>query len=244
MKSTQSALTNHHVSEAHDNSGLDFSTVLANSVHDMKNSIGMLLCTLDEITGQCAPSDCPSTDRFAQLQYEGQRVSYNLIQLLSIYKIEHDQYAANIDEIYLDEFLQESAMQFESLLSPRGISIDYDCDEALTGFFDREMISGVVNNVINNAYRYSKDRIRLHARQEDEYLVISVEDNGRGYPESMMINGGAGQTSVNFQTGSTGLGLYFSSLVAGVHKNKEKMGFIVCNNEGLDHGGCFSIYLP
>jgi len=244
MNSTPQQVADLDETESHDEPGLDFSTVLASSVHDMKNSIGMLLCTLDEVMGQCAPGDCSSSDRFTQLQYEGQRVSYNLIQLLSIYKIEHSQYAANIDEIYLDEFLQESAMQFESLLSPKGISIDYECDEALTGFFDREMISGVVNNVINNAYRYSKDRIRLHARQESEYLVISVEDNGRGYPESMMINGRAAQTGVNFQTGSTGLGLYFSSLVAGIHKNKDKKGFIVCNNEGLDGGGCFSIYLP
>ncbi len=235
---------NHTQQQAANKNGMDFSTVLANSVHDMKNSISMLLCTLDEIVGQCDPESCQSSDRFAQLQYEGQRVSYNLIQLLSIYKIEHSQYAANIDEIYLDEFLQESTIQFESLLSPKGISIEYACDEALTGYFDREMISGVVNNVINNAYRYSKDKILLTAKQEQDYLVISVQDNGRGYPESMRTNVQSAQTGVNFQTGSTGLGLYFSSLVAGIHKNKDKTGFITCNNKGIDEGGCFSIYLP
>ena len=244
MNTTSQQLADLSGTDSSKENSMDFSTVLASSVHDMKNSIGMLLCTLDEITGQCSPTNCQSSDGFAQLQYEGQRVSYNLIQLLFIYKIEHSQYAANIDEIYCDEFLQESVMQFESLLTPKGISIEYDCDEALTGFFDREMISGVINNVINNAYRYSKGKIRLSAKQEDEYLVISVEDNGRGYPESMMINGQSAQTSVNFQTGSTGLGLYFSSLVAGIHKNKEKKGFIVCNNEGIDQEGCFSIYLP
>jgi len=223
---------------------LEFSTVLASSVHDMKNSLGMLLGTLEDITMQCGGQDCPSSPKFAQLQYEGQRVNNHLIQLLAIYKIENSMYSPNIAEHSLQDFLEESAMQSEALLAPKGIDVECDCDPQLIGFFDREMVAGVVNNVVNNAYRYSKDKIRLSAAQHGDHVVISVEDNGRGYPPNMLCEHSDQLTGINFKAGSTGLGLYFSSLVAKMHKNKGRQGYIACSNNGIDGGGKFSIYLP
>ena len=223
---------------------LDFSTVLASSVHDMKNSLSMLLGTLDDITTQCGGRDCPSSPKFAQLQYEGQRVNNHLIQLLAIYKIENATYSPNIGEYSLQDFLEESAMQSDALLSPKGIGIECLCDPDLIGFFDREMVAGVVNNVVNNAYRYSKDKIRLSAGQQDGFVMISIEDNGRGYPKGMLCAHSDQLTGVNFKSGSTGLGLYFSSLVAKMHKSKGRQGYIACTNDGIDGGGKFSIFLP
>lgn len=223
---------------------LEFSTVLASSVHDMKNSLSMLLGTLDDISMQCGGRDCPSSPKFAQLQYEGQRVNNHLIQLLAIYKIENAMYSPHIAEHSLQDFLEESALQSEALLAPKGIDIQFDCNADLIGFFDREMVAGVVNNVVNNAYRYSKDKIRLSASQQQDYVVISIEDNGRGYPPNMLCEHSDQLSGINFKSGSTGLGLYFSYLVARMHKNKGRHGYIVCANDGIDGGGKFSIFLP
>jgi len=49
---------------------------------------------------------------------------------------------------------------------------------------------------------------------------------------------------VDFKTGSTGLGLYFSLMVAGMHVNQDKSGFISIINGGAMGGGVFSIHLP
>lgn len=227
-----------------DENSLDFSTVLASSVHDMKNSLSMLLCTLDDITVVCGNRDCASSAKFLQLQYEGQRVTHHLIQLLAIYKIENAAYSANIAEHSLEDFLEESAMQSEALLSPKGITIECQCEKDLMGFFDREMVAGVVNNVVNNAYKYSKDKIRLTAQQVGDFVEISIEDNGDGYPQAMLCEHSDQLSGVNFKSGSTGLGLYFSSLVAKMHKNKGCQGYIACTNHGIDGGGKFSIFLP
>lgn len=223
---------------------LDFSTVIASSVHDMKNSLSMLLYTLDEIAGQCDPIECPASAKFLQLQYEGQRVNNHLIQLLTIYKMGNSQCATNFTEQYLDDFLDECALQYEGLLTPKGIDIESNCEAGLVSYFDRELVAGVVNNVINNAYRYSRNKIRLSGKQEDGYVVISIKDNGAGYPPAMLCDSSRGVSGVNFSTGSTGLGLYFSSLVAEAHENQGRKGFIRCTNDGIEGGGCFSIYIP
>lgn len=223
---------------------LDFSTVLASSVHDMKNSLSMLLCTLDDIATTCAPNGCASALKFSQLQFEGQRVNNNLIQLLAIYRIENSHYSAKIREHSVADFLQESVLQFQPILTPKGISIEFQCDPDLMAFFDREMVAGVVNNVVNNAYRYAKDRILLSASRHNQYVTISVRDNGAGYPEKMLCNHSTSLSELNFSSGSTGLGLYFSALVAKMHTNKNTSGYINFTNDGIDNGGCFSIFLP
>ena len=224
---------------------LDFSSIIASAVHDMKNSLSMLLYSVDEIRTTCGPSSCESASKFSQLRYEGQRVNNHLIQLLAIYRIDHANYKPNIEEHNVEEFLLESAAVHESLLTPKGISVNANCDPNLMGFFDRELVSGVVNNVVNNAYRYSKDKISLLAESDPEgRLIIHIDDNGNGYPKQMLCNTTNTSTHINFGTGSTGLGLYFSAMVAAAHKNKKQCGFIRCSNEGIDGGGRFSICLP
>ena len=222
---------------------LNFSMILASSVHDMKNSLSMLLGTLDQLGGECGHI-CPAADKVNQLRYQGQRLNGDLVQLLSIYKIEHQQYTPNIEEHDLSDFLQECVNTHEPMLTPRGIAIEAVCAPGLTGYFDREMVAGVVNNVVNNAYKYSKDRIRLSAAISDGYVVLSVADNGRGYPPGMLRSGGAEAGRTDFKSGSTSLGLYFAALIAHMHTNKGKHGFIRCANEGIDGGGNFSLMLP
>lgn len=66
---------------------IDFSMVLASAVHDMKNSLGMLLNSLDELRGEHEQS-LAGSDKFNMLQYEAERMHNDLVQLLGIYRLE------------------------------------------------------------------------------------------------------------------------------------------------------------
>ena len=223
---------------------LDFSTVLASSVHDMKNSLAMLLGSLSDITSECRERSCSIHKELSRIQHEGQRVNRDLIQLLTLYKIDKSQHCINIEEVYLCEFLEEIVLEHEGLLNEHGVEISFQCEPSLTGFFDKEMVAGVFKTVISNAYQYANDKILVTAKNSDGYLELTVEDNGPGYPEHMLYDNLDQKSGSNFGTGSTGLGLYFSSQVAELHKNKNNAGFIKITNNSDINGGCFSIFLP
>jgi signal transduction histidine kinase len=109
------------------------------------------------------------------------------------------------------------------------------------------MISGVLDNVLNNAFRYTKDRVRISAGERDGYLFLRIEDNGPGYSESMLVqesDESPRKKTVDFETGSTGLGLYFSILVAKSHTHEDREGYISIVNGGAFGGGVFSFYIP
>jgi len=223
---------------------LDFASVIASAVHDMKNSLTLLLDTLDDTAGEQSIADTPLQEKLLQAQHEGKRLNRNLIQLLALYRMERAQMFVNVTENHVAELLEDVAIDNQQLLSAREIKLEIDCPEDLVGYFDRELVTGILNTIINNSYRYTRDTIRLSGKNRDNYLSIHVEDNGPGYPEKMLHTGDNADSPVNFQTGNTGLGLYFAAQVTRMHSNGERHGYTRTDNEGIDGGGRFSLYLP
>ncbi|HSJ49607.1 MAG TPA: HAMP domain-containing sensor histidine kinase [Gammaproteobacteria bacterium] len=223
---------------------LDFSLVLANTVHDMKNSLSMVVGALDQITEQCGNAGCASQQMFSQLRYEGKRLNSNLIQILTLYRIESDHYSLNISEQDVSELLEECYLENEGLLALKGIELEMDCEEDLLCFLDRELISSILNSVVNNAFKYTRDRIRIGARREDGYTAIFIEENGGGYPATMLHGAGQAPADIDIRNGSTGLGLYFTATIARMHHHKDRCGYITTTNDGIDGGGRFTLYLP
>ncbi|MEW6600622.1 MAG: HAMP domain-containing sensor histidine kinase [Nitrospirota bacterium] len=223
---------------------IDFSAFLASMAHDMKNSLGMLLNTIDEVVSTCKPDKCPSHRYLSQMQYEATRVNFNLIQLLTLYKMDRGQFSINISHYPVSEIIEDIVLQNKPLLDFKGIEIFTECPDDLTWFLDSNLVSGVINNILNNAYRYAKSKILIRVEENNGWLAVGIEDDGQGYPEEMLGTGLRAGSGVSFATGSTGLGLYFASMVAKLHKNKDREGNISISNGGEYGGGCFTVNLP
>lgn len=221
---------------------VDFSLVIASAVHDMKNSLGMLLHSLDELREEY-DGNPGSSERFNTLQYEAERVHNDLIQLLGIYRLGEQHLTAHAEEHFVPDFLSEQLARHQPLLDGHNIQHSIDSEE-LNGFFDRDLLIGVLNNTINNAIRYTSGKLLLSAHEREGYLIIGVEDDGQGYPDTMQLGGSGAHNSLDFNSGSTSLGLFFAASVARLHTNGERQGFIRLHNDGHLGGGTFEIWIP
>lgn len=219
----------------------DISAFLASAVHDMKNSIGVMVNYLETSLAELGPD---AQEKAAPMLYEVKRVNDNLLQMLAIYKIGNQFYPFDLAENSIDEFVREIIEQNKTLLDYSGIALEVEIDEGLTWYFDYELVSGVISHALNNATHYTRDKLRLSVKEEGGELVIRVEDNGSGYPKSVLETGDAVGKGVDFASGSTGLGLYFSSMVAKLHRNGGKTGSITLENGGPLGGSCFILRLP
>lgn len=221
---------------------LDFSFILASSVHDMKNSLGMLLNTLNDVMVEYPPQTESHANSYAVLEYEAARINSELIQLLSIYRLDHDDIRLHIDEYYVNDILNDQIVRNQGVLQTRKIHLELNCEESLQGYFDADLIGSVVNNILVNCARYCKNNLRVSAAQTDDGLCISIEDDGPGYPDSMLENPDYFESG--FAGGTPHLGLLFAHKVALMHQSKTQQGFIRLHNGGKLGGGCFSLYLP
>jgi signal transduction histidine kinase len=226
---------------------------LASTVHDMKNSISVLSGTLENLLAgagrPAAVPEPPDYDQLSQMLYQTKRLNDNLIQLLALYKdVGKPGYPFDPAAQSISELVQQVAGQARILLQSRGIALDLDFPPDAIWTLDEDLIIGVLVHAINNAIRYTRDRIRLAVRIDGDYLELRVEDNGGGFPPSLLEAGISAmdnrRSGVNFISNSSGLGLYFSSEVAKMHKHRQRGGSIALENGGALGGGCFVLRLP
>lgn len=156
----------------------DMLTFLASSVHDMKNSVSMLIGGMQKILAASDPKSFPDYDDLTQMTYEARRINANLVQLLTLYKLGEHLYPFDPQEIAAHGFLTHVADQAGVLLRARTVSLDVDAPADLYWYFDEDLVGNVIGNAFSNAVRYTRDRVRLSARVDDGMLEIRIEDNG------------------------------------------------------------------
>ncbi len=222
---------------------LDFSFVLASSVHDMKNSLGMLLNSLEEVIRHGTEEDKEQQERFSILQYEATRINTELVQLLSLYRFQNRTQMVNVDECYLYDTIEDQLSRNDVLFKTQNINVDLQCDADLVWYYDQDLIGSVIHNVLVKGTRYANSKMVINAYLEDDYLMIEISDDGNGFPDSMI--GAASLDSDAHKDGnSTQLGLFFAAKIAESHQQKEHNGYIKLSNGGQLGGGVFTIALP
>ncbi|WP_413698660.1 sensor histidine kinase [Psychromonas sp. KJ10-10] len=203
-----------------DQENLDFSTILATSAHDMKNSLFMVLQSI-EVLGSAENLTDEQHKSFADLHYQTSRVNSTLMQLLALYRAENKQLPIYIDEHYVNDIFTEVIDKNQSYLDHHDIQIEIDVDDQLMGYFDFDLITYLIADIFVNALRHAQKIIYLRAFIDDGYLNIQVEDDGVGYPEHMLAVSNNNQSEFNANKGRSGLGLLFAKRIVAEHKNKQ-----------------------
>jgi signal transduction histidine kinase len=223
---------------------LDFSFVLASSVHDMKNSLGMLLNSLEVMAQEAPPQNEAQKKYFSTLSYEASRINSELVQLLGLYRMQHEQFIVQVDEHVVSDVIEDQLARNDMLFQTRNVHVDVACDPDLRWYFDCDLIGGIINNILVNCVRYSRARMEIRARIVGGMLCLAIADDGRGYPQAMLDAPQVENAGVSFSTGSTNLGLLFAHRVTALHQEHGRQGYIHLANDGPLGGGVLSLYLP
>ncbi|MDA7745825.1 HAMP domain-containing histidine kinase [Psychromonas sp.] len=223
---------------------LDFSTILATSAHDMKNSLFMLLQSIenldlaDNLTAQQHQS-------FADLHYQTTRINGTLMQLLALYRDEKKQLPVYIEENSVNELLNDVVERNRLYLNSHHINVEINAEEELYGYFDIDLVTYLLGDIFINALRHTKDFVHISAFFEDKFLVFKIEDNGAGYPQHMLdVNNESEFHTFNANKGRSGLGLLFAKKIAQEHKAKDLRGHILLENKADNCGSIFTLRLP
>lgn len=219
-----------------------FETVLASTVHDMKNSLSLLLSQLDNISERLE-HDSKNQQDVNGLRYQANRINISLMELLTLYKLEKKQVGIQFAEVIVVDFLEDCIAAHSQLAANRGIQLDMQCDDSIMWFFDPDMVGIAINNIIGNCLRYTKTEVQVSARLNQGQLSINIDDDGPGYPQKMLQDTEQFMNKVNFNTGSTGLGLYFAAAIAERHQRQNRQGRIQLQNHDQG-GGSFQFNLP
>lgn len=226
------------------NQTVDFSLVLASSVHDMKNSVGMLIGSLESYFDANPPETQNQLEHYNTLHYEASRINSELVHLLTIYRMQNNYLPLRIDGHYVVDVLEDQLARHHALIESRAINLKLDCADNLEWYFDADLIGSVVQDVIVNCSRYTRGELLVSAAIRDDFLCIQVADDGGGYPERMLQAPSRLVGEADVSAGKTHLGLYLAEQIARMHKQKNRVGYIQLENGPPLGGGVFSLFLP
>ncbi|MDN7142255.1 HAMP domain-containing histidine kinase [Pseudomonas sp. JQ170] len=224
--------------------GLDFSTVIASTVHDMKNSLAALTQAHSQWLSRL-PEGLREGSEQGVMEHEFTHLNGMLVQLLGLYKLGVNQLPMCPDYHELDDFIEAQLAAQQNLLQHRDILATWRIDTASPlGFFDRELVGSVIANILNNAIRHAGHALLITVSDEGEQLVLSINDDGPGFSQHMLERQEDYAQGIDAQSGSTGLGLYFAARIAALHERDGVKGRIEIANGGALGGGVFNLYLP
>jgi signal transduction histidine kinase len=221
-----------------------FIAFMASTVHELKNSLGTLIAGIDKLQGDIKTLTAEERKQLDRLQRMAFQINNGLMQLLSFYKVENNQYPLQLVGHSALDFLEEQLIYMKPFVEERELELVLECSESLEAYFDAPLVTGVIRDAMTNACRYAKSQVVCRAMLDKGGLLLQIEDNGPGYPANMLGKLSERQPGVDFHTGSTGLGLYFGKEVAKLHKKNNVESEIWLDNDGALHGARFNWWMP
>lgn len=223
---------------------MDMQMVMASTVHDVKNSLGMIDNQLNESIKKLQDSNPEVAQEIRRIQLECGRINNGMVHMLGLYKLHDGTFSPSIEETYVGDVIHDSISRYSELLSAMGIqmSVEFADDDCLW-YLDANLIEGLLGNVLTNSIRYTNSKLEFLISEQDDWLRIRIRDDGQGFPENM-LHLLEQPASVCFQSGATGLGLFFCQKIAELHTNGERKGYVQLSNDEQGKGAIFDLFLP
>ena len=219
-----------------------FGALLAASIHEIKNRFGLLYNELDTLLNQL-PTDESQQQQAESIKSEAQFIGSELMRVLGSYKSMAGDFAVNVDQQFAVEFLEEVIVRHGYTFRANGVTAELDCDEETSGFFDTSIVTIVMDTLLYNAIKAGAKNLQFSASEDDEYLFLTLHDDGPGFPDAM-LQGEIGQSKLSVDDQSSGLGLYFAQSLLAAHKEGDRIGHLVLGKSDILKGAQVTIALP
>lgn len=219
---------------------------VANVSHELRTPVTIIKGYVDTLNQDFEIMSEENKLKFlGKLQKNADRMNSLLEDLLSLAKIESTETGIQRETIGINGLAEQEATIYKDRLQEHSMELSLNLsDTEIQVHADRSKIEQVLENLLNNAAKYTPEgtKVIIGTRLESQRAIIWVEDNGNGVPEADLpriferfyrVEKGRSRDQ-----GGTGLGLSIVKRIAALYDGTVKA-------ENVEGGGLrISISLP
>ena len=184
-------------------------------VHDLKNPLSIMLGLTTSI---------PNKESLALLHNSAQRMLNLVLNILDINKYEDSRLELNYSNSDINDLIKSAEEDFNSVMKIRQLKFELNLEEDLNFSFDKDIIRRVLDNLLNNAVKFSpsNETIYISTAKEEGCIRVAVTNNGPEIPIEMQekifeLYGRVDRKENDSHVNSTGLGLTFCKIALTAH---------------------------
>jgi two-component system phosphate regulon sensor histidine kinase PhoR len=217
-----------------------------NMTHEFKTPISTISVSSEMLIKSAVSKNPEKVKKYAKIIFdENVRLKNQVERVLQIASIDKGEYNLRMNPIDLHNIIESCVSNFEVVIAEKKgkIYTDLKADMHIITA-DRHHMTNVINNLLDNANKYSEEKpeIRISTENSEGRIEISIKDNGMGMSKESQKH--IFKKFHRIQTGDIhdikgfGLGLYY------VYTVVEAMGGSVFVVSELNKGSEFKISFP
>ena len=166
---------------------------------------------------------------FVQKTYQSNERMISLINdLLNVTRIEEGKYLFKLEAVSVEEIIQPLIITYEEEAKRRKITLSFNKPKTKTPAIevDKEKIGLAIENLINNAIRYTlpPGKVTVDLKCDKKGLEVSVKDSGVGVPKDqedrIFTKFFRAANVIRMETEGSGLGLFITKNIVEAHGGK------------------------
>lgn len=177
-----------------------------------------------------------------QIYVQAEKLEFLIQSLVKISRLESGILEVVPDRQDLIPLVEDSVNLYQAKAAEKNITLAFQAGEGISASYDRKWTLEALNNVVDNAVKYSPEGslVEIRIRRFEFYACIEVADEGPGIPEEERagIFGRFCRGKQVQQEEGVGLGLYLTREIL-----ERENGYIKVSAR-QEGGSCFSLYLP
>ncbi|MDR3309031.1 MAG: response regulator, partial [Tannerella sp.] len=216
---------------------INFFTLVA---HEIRTPVSLIIAPLEAIMDNISQVPEKMQESLYILNHNSQRLLTLVNQLLDFRKAEEKAFVIHFAERRIHDLLNNLYIRFKPLSEQKNIALSLDAaDREATATVDSEAVTKIVSNLLTNAIKHARSKISIACSVDDNFVYISVTDDGRGVPpeEQKRIFRPFYQAAGSAMHG-TGIGLSLVKLLVDAHQGMVEVDSVP------DEHTTFSVTLP
>jgi signal transduction histidine kinase len=214
--------------------------------HQLRSPLSNLRWAIELLSsGRANGASEKQLEYFKILKENSARMRELVSDLLTVSRIETAKLPLKKKEISLEDLIRKIIKELEPFAKASNVKVEFKAQKNLPKVFaDPSQIRLVIENLLDNAIRYIKEKGRVEIKLEriDKYCRFEIKDTGVGIPKEdqkyIFQKFFRSENVMRYQTQGSGLGLYIAKSI--VNRSRGKIGFK--SQEGV--GSTFWFTLP